>query len=453
MTSTPGLLATQEATPLAASERSLPETIGWVRQEGLALQLPTDRLAFLVAIKTLSEEEPDLFEAALHDAFGYVSSAFGQMDETVTARANNAINDLIRQQLLARFTTDPVAGESLYRLSRLGVAIVDFFLDQRQVDSIKLSILLEHLAGELDKARTAALETNTREQWDAEVLPRLTFSLEETMERIDHTQRAMDEQQNKVKEEIAALLTQNWMEAIHSCEKLLRETGQTLRELQDTLDAAGHRLQEGLLNIQEAAQGRDDLFHVEELTQALQGRLDVITSWGQQCIELWARYDRHVHKFIRTAIDMDKNRAFSQRLRESIRLFEQHNWLLRVAEEPRLLELRDETIAIHDEEVTGEVPTELEFQEVVDISAELTERIERHLVRYKEAGLPLDLAEVLREYLDDFPAHAHFDVTRLLVEQAVRLGHSSDPTPHAQPSWKPVNQHGSKVQAYVIDQY
>lgn len=146
------------------------------------------------------------------------------------------------------------------------MSIVDFFMDQRQVDSIKLSILLEHLAAELDTARKAALETNTREQWDAEVLPRLTFSLEETLGRIDLTQRAMDEQQNQVKSEIAALLTQNWVDAIHSCEKLLHETGQTLRELQDTLDAAGHRLQAGLLNIQEAAQGREDLFHVEELT-------------------------------------------------------------------------------------------------------------------------------------------------------------------------------------------
>ena len=57
------------------------------------------------------------------------------------------------------------------------MSIVDFFLESRQVDSIKLSILLEHLAAELDTARKAALETNTREQWDAEVLlPRLTFS-------------------------------------------------------------------------------------------------------------------------------------------------------------------------------------------------------------------------------------------------------------------------------------
>jgi chromosome partition protein MukF len=103
------------------------------------------------------------------------------------------------------------------------MSIVDFFMDQRQVDSIKLSILLEHLAAELDTARKAALETNTREQWDAEVLPRLSFSLEETLGRIDLTQRAMDEQQNQVKSEIAALLTQNWVDAIHSCEKLLRD--------------------------------------------------------------------------------------------------------------------------------------------------------------------------------------------------------------------------------------
>ena len=213
-------------------------------------------------------------------------------------------------------------------------------------------------------------------------------------------------------------------------------------------------MQAGLLNIQEAAQGRDDLFHVEELTHALQGRLDVITSWGQQCIELWSRYDRHVHKFIRNAIDMDKNRAFSQRLRESIRNFEQHNWQLRVAEEPRLLELRDETIAIHDEEVTGEVPLEMEYVEMVDINQELAERIERYLARYPEQGQQLDLADVLREYLLDYPAHAHFDVARLLIDQAVRLGHASGERElHRQPAWKPINQAGSKVQAYVIDQY
>ena len=76
------------------------------------------------------------------------------------------------------------------------------------------------------------------------------------------------------------------------------------------------------------------------------------------------------------------------------------------------------------------------------------------LARYPEQGQQLDLADVLREYLLDFPAHAHFDVARLLIDQAVRLGHASGERElHRQPAWKPINQAGSKVQAYVIDQY
>ncbi|XPE52563.1 hypothetical protein ACNKHX_05750 [Shigella flexneri] len=51
----------------------------------------------------------------------------------------------------------------------------------------------------------------------------------------------------------------------------------------------------------------------------LQSKLNRIISWGQQSIDLWIGYDRHVHKFIRTAIDMDKNRVFAQRLRQSVK--------------------------------------------------------------------------------------------------------------------------------------
>ena len=161
-----------------------------------------------------------------------------------------------------------------------------------------------------------------------------------------------------------------------------------------------------------------------DLTLSLQGRIDAIISWGQQCIELWARYDRHVHKFIRTAIDMDKHRAFSQRLRDSIRDFDQHNWLLRVAQEHRLLELRDETLALHGDEVTGEVPEALEYQQMQDLGNALTERIQAHLAVYRDQGKPLDLAEVLREYLQAYPQFQHFDVTRMLVDEAIRLGHA-----------------------------
>ncbi|MGL5505182.1 MAG: hypothetical protein ACRDCL_16755, partial [Aeromonas veronii] len=40
------------------------------------------------------------------------------------------------------------------------------------------------------------------------------------------------------------------------------------------------------------------------------------------------------------------------------------------------------------------------------------------------------------------------------IDQAVRLGHASGERElHRQPAWKPINQAGSKVQAYVIDQF
>lgn len=139
----------------------------------------------------------------------------------------------------------------------------------------------------------------------------LKYSVAEIFDSIDLSQRIMDEQQNSVKEDIAALLNQDWQAAIANCEQLLSETSGTLRELQDTLEAAGDKLQANLLRIQEAnmnAPAFSDL--VDRLVFDLQNKLDRIVSWGQQSIDLWIGYDRHVHKFIRTAIDMDKNRIF-----------------------------------------------------------------------------------------------------------------------------------------------
>jgi len=92
---------------------------------------------------------------------------------------------------------------------------------------------------------------------------------------------------------------------------LLSETSGTLRELQDTLEATGDKLQAHLLRIQDATPGCTELGFVDKLVFDLQSKLDRIISWGQQTIELWIGYDRHVHKFIRTAIYMDKNCIFA----------------------------------------------------------------------------------------------------------------------------------------------
>ncbi|MBO1518715.1 chromosome partition protein MukF [Oceanisphaera pacifica] len=436
--------------------RTLPDWIGWVQEEQCQLNLPPERLAFLLAIHIFGKEgeQAQLSEAELQHGFRFVSQGFNQAEDTLVSRANNAINDLVRQRLLSRFQNDAGEGDSLYRLTRLGVAIVEFFAAQRDVSQIKLSLQLEQISQDLNKiADTIAADPNDQ-QWQQEVAGRLTYSVADQLARIDDTQRAMDEQQNAVKANIAALLNKNWHEAITACEQLLRETGHTLRELQDTLDNAGHGLQLSLLTIEELLQQQTRGLELAPLCQQLQARLDAITLWGSQCIELWARYDLHVHRFIRTAIDMDKNRAFSQRLRESIRQFEQHNWQLRLAQAQPLLELRAETLAAYAEEVTGAIPNELEYQEMVDVSTELSQRIQVYLQDFANTDQPLDIAAVLKTYLEDFPHYQHFDIARLLIDEAVKLGHANlECLGAAQPDWQRINAHGAEVQAHVIDQY
>ncbi|MFA0698405.1 condensin subunit MukF, partial [Vibrio sp. 10N.222.49.C9] len=91
------------------------------------------------------------------------------------------------------------------------------------------------------------------------------------------------------------------------CENLLSATSNTLTELQSSLQAAGDELQSQLLTLQQIVYGNEELDYIDAVLFSLQVKLDRIISWGQQSIDLWIGYDRHVHKFIRTAIDMDKN--------------------------------------------------------------------------------------------------------------------------------------------------
>ncbi len=281
----------------------------------------------------------------------------------------------------------------------------------------------------------------------------LKYSVAEIFDSIDMTQRVMDEQQQSVKNDIAALLSKDWRAAISSCEMLLSETSGTLRELQDTLDAAGDKLQANLLRIQDATLGNVELGFVDKLVFDLQSKLDRIISWGQQAIDLWIGYDRHVHKFIRTAIDMDKNRVFAQRLRQSVQTYFDHPWALTHANADRLLDMRDEELALRSEEVTGELPPDLEFEEFSEIREQLAAMIEEALKVYQEQQMPLNLAAVMRDYLAQYPRARHFDVARLVVDQAVRLGVAEADFSGLPAEWQAINDYGAKVQAHVIDKY
>ncbi|MDP2569768.1 chromosome partition protein MukF [Photobacterium damselae subsp. piscicida] len=435
--------------------QTVPELVHWVKQNEFAINLPTERLAFLLAIAVLSGDrfDEELGEGELIDAFRIVSDLFGQTKETLAFRANNAINELVRQRLISRFTSEITDGASIYRLSPLALGITDYYVRQREYSTLKLSIQLAMVADEINKAAKSAQEDGDIKHWRQNVYAVLKFSVAEIFDRIDLNQRTMDEHQQQVKLDIAELLNKDWRAAISSCETLLDETSETLRELQDTLQAAGDQLQTQLLIIQESTQGREELDFVDGMIFILQMKLDRIISWGQQAINLWIGYDRHVHKFIRTAIDMDKNRAFSQRLRQSVTDYFDNPWLLTYADADRLVDMRDEALILRDDEVTGIVPGELEFEELDLVNDELADRVAEMLSAHKATGAPINLSALLKDYLTQHPLAYHFDLARIVIDQAVRMGYSEDDFNAVQPDWEAINDYGAKVQANVINKY
>ncbi|MBS9434479.1 chromosome partition protein MukF [Photorhabdus hainanensis] len=435
--------------------QTVPELVSWARKNDFSISLPAERLAFLMAIAVLNSERLDgeMSEGELVDAFREVCKGFEQTTESIAVRANNAINDMVRQKILNRFTSELAESNAIYRLTPLGMGISDYYIRQREFSTLRLSMQLSVVASELHRAAEAAEERGDEFHWHRNVFAPLKYSVAEIFDSIDMSQRVMDEQQSSVKEDIAALLNQDWQAAIANCEQLLSETSGTLRELQDTLEAAGDKLQANLLRIQEANMDSGGSELVDKLVFDLQSKLDRIISWGQQAIDLWIGYDRHVHKFIRTAIDMDKNRIFSQRLRQSVQHYFDNPWTLTIANAERLLDMRDEELTLRNEEVTGELPLALEYEEFSEINEQLAEMIEKALLIYRQEQRPLDLGAVLRDYLAQHPLSRHFDVARILVDQAVRLGVAEADFSGLPAEWLAINDYGAKVQAHVIDTY
>ncbi|CCW29550.1 chromosome partition protein MukF [Xenorhabdus nematophila] len=435
--------------------QTVPELVSWARKNDFSISLPPERLAFLMAIAVLNSERLDgeMSEGELVDAFREVCKGFEQTSEAISVRANNAINDMVRQKLINRFTSELADGNAIYRLTPLGMGISDYYIRQREFSTLRLSMQLSIVANELHRAAEAAEEGGDEFHWHRNVFAPLKYSVAEIFDSIDMSQRLLDEQQNSVKTDIAALLNQDWQAAIANCEQLLSETSGTLRELQDTLEAAGDKLQANLLRIQDANMDSGGSELVDKLVFDLQSKLDRIISWGQQAIDLWIGYDRHVHKFIRTAIDMDKNRVFAQRLRQSIQHYFDIPWVLTVANTERLLDVRDEELTLRNEEVMGELPPAMEYEEFSEINEQLAEMVEQALAVYQQAKRPLDLGAVMRDYLTQYPRQRHFDVARILVDQAVRLGVAEADFSGLPAEWLAINEYGAKVQAHVIDTY
>ena len=132
--------------------QTVPELVAWARKNDFSISLPVDRLSFLLAVATLNGERLDgeMSEGELVDAFRHVSDAFEQTSETIGLRA------MVRQRLLNRFTSEQAEGNAIYRLTPLGIGITDYYIRQREFSTLRLSMQLSIVAGELKRAADAA---------------------------------------------------------------------------------------------------------------------------------------------------------------------------------------------------------------------------------------------------------------------------------------------------------
>ncbi len=72
----------------------------------------------------------------------------------------------------------------------------------------------------------------------------------------------------------------------------------------------------------------------------------------------------------------------AQRLRQSVQTYFDAPWALTYANADRLLDMRDEEMALRDDEVTGELPPDLEYEEFNEIREQLAAIIEEQLAVY-----------------------------------------------------------------------
>ena len=235
--------------------QTVPELVAWARKNDFSISLPVDRLSFLLAVATLNGERLDgeMSEGELVDAFRHVSDAFEQTSETIGVRANNAINDMVRQRLLNRFTSEQAEGNAIYRLTPLGIGITDYYIRQREFSTLRLSMQLSIVAGELKRAADAAEEGGDEFHWHRNVYAPLKYSVAEIFDSIDLTQRLMDEQQQQVKDDIAQMLNKDWREASIDEEVLFSETYGKLRELESRERLGRDKLHDYKISIHESS--------------------------------------------------------------------------------------------------------------------------------------------------------------------------------------------------------
>lgn len=289
-------------------------------RQGVSLQLSTLDICFLAALHLRADLDglPSLDEELLLNVFDEISDLVEPNIENRQLQATHSIQRLRTQRMLARVDATGIVSAGEYSLTRLGMLIVQSFLEEEQLTRESLSLLTSAVISSLAQIRAVAERLSDETEWRSHIVAPLRVTVGELVAGIERRQRGLDMQQEEVRQEISNLLQAEWFTAIEQCQALLETMAGTLRELNEVLLRDTSHIQSLLQEIQEAAAAADAQ-EAEESAQRVADQVARMAAWGRSRQQAWSHFYQYVHRFLRDVVRLDPDRAISQRLLELIR--------------------------------------------------------------------------------------------------------------------------------------
>ncbi|MBU3914363.1 hypothetical protein KKA14_02425 [bacterium] len=389
----------------SSSVLNLPEAISKAYNSNLQLNLNREDIAFIAGIFTYIEIQQNfsLRFSDLEKIYTIVNEIAHGNQDSLSQRTQNAVERQLKSQLLIRVDGGGMSSTPNYDMTRLGKAIVSFLTNNEKLTRQNLTIITTRITGILAEIRKSLESSGSDKFWEDNVQMPLRHVVSELLEAIEKRQRGLDLEQNEVRKQISELLEKDWLAALESCESLLQTTSDTLQELYRTLLSENTAIKQGLNEIYEQADTHQQSNTLDTI-ESIYSRLDQLEQWGKERVVSWSQYYRRVNDFLQSIIRFDPNREFSQKLKEQILTYPESPWYLRIIRPEKYRTLREIDISQKKEQITRvlkEKPVEDEEKDddgnlVLDL---LIEDLKKRIAQ----KTPLDLIEVIRPYLKEYP--------------------------------------------------
>jgi len=428
----------------AADQSAARSTLLRLAGEQPSLQLGTSDILFLAALQLRSQASAaaSFAENELVEIFRDVAPLADPAAENLRKRATHSIARLREQRLLVRVDGTGVLRAGEYAVTRLGAAIVQFFLDDEALTRESLSLLTETLIAALGDLARVARRADSDSALNAAVVGPLRVTVADLAQGIERRQRALDLKQEDFQRSVASLLQADWFAAVDRCQSLLEETGATLRELNEILLRDSHRLQETLQEVRELARERGAR-EAESSVDRVSEQVDRIAAWGAARQRSWSEYYQYVHRFLRDVVRLDPTRALSERLRGQLSRKEARSFALAVASEPNMLVLRE--VAIAPARPVVRRPRQEREPELASIRTEEDPNSELEArVQELMSGGAAGLAEITERITAELPAEERYVVAGRVAELVARLGNTESARERP---WVPV------AETFVVEEW